>query len=85
MKKLSIFEYDEKAQRRFLREEGRLSFAEAILMFLESLGEVPEGLRKRILEEKDFAILKQTIWLAAHAESLEEFSQKYAELTHASV
>ena len=81
MKKLSIFEYDEKAQRRFLREEGRLQgLAEGIFMLLEDLGEVPEGLRKRILEEENFDILKQVNRLTAHAENLEEFSQNYDDM-----
>ena len=50
--------------------------AEGILLLLEDLGSVPDGLREKILEEQDMDILSKYLKLAAHAESVQEFADK---------
>ena len=78
---LLIFEYDEKKQREFEKEEGRaegetIGRAKSVLELLEDLGNVPEELRSRILQETDLAVLKKWHKEAARAKSLEEFMEK---------
>lgn len=52
------------------KAEGR---AESVLELLEELGEIPEGLADRIMEETDLSVLKFFLKKAAHADSLENF------------
>lgn len=71
---LLIYEYDEKKQRKIEREEGKAEGkAESILVLLEDLGNVPEQLQTRILEETDMTILTKWLKEAARASSLEDF------------
>jgi len=56
------------------REEGRAEGkAEDILELLEDLGEVPEELHKKIMEQKNLDVLKKWLKLVARAKSIEEF------------
>ena len=56
------------------REEGRTEGkADSIMDLLAELGEVPEDLKKRILEETDMEILRSWLKKAARAESIEDF------------
>lgn len=55
------------------RAEGR---AASILELLDELGEVPDGLRNRIMSETNVATLASWIKLAAKSESVEQFMQK---------
>jgi len=59
------------------RKEGRVEVGiETIFMLLESLGNIPEKLRERIMKEQDNNVLKQWIMLAAKSETIEEFIEK---------
>lgn len=55
------------------KAEGK---AEDILALLEELGEVPESLRRRIMEETDLSVLKALLKYAARAESIRQFESK---------
>lgn len=59
-----------------LRDERLQGKAGAILEILEELGNVPEALRGRILEEKDAARLSAFLKAAARAESVEQFAEE---------
>lgn len=87
VKRMSIFEYDEEATRRAIRdnayergvedgeskgyERGR---REGILQLLEDTGPVPEKLRKEIMLETDDETLKRWLRIAARVESIEDFN-----------
>ena len=82
---MSIFEYNEEAHMKSIREEAydegkidgvKTGKADAILELLEDYGEIPQKLRDRIHEEKKLDVLKQWLKLAAKAASLEEFVGK---------
>lgn len=49
--------------------------AESILEILEELGTVPEGLRRRLLEETDLQRLKNWLKEAIKAASIEDFAE----------
>lgn len=55
------------------KAEGK---AESILDLLQDLGEIPENICVKILEQHDFTVLKNWLKLAARAGSIEEFIQK---------
>lgn len=80
-KTMSIFEYDEEAVMKLIRQEER-EFGmiegkmETILEFLRELGEVPLQLQERIEKEDDLERLGQWVKLAARAESVEDFAAK---------
>ena len=59
------------------RAEGK---AEDIVELLSVLGEVPDDLRMKILDEKDLDVLKSYLRKAAAAESIEEFMMLIEEL-----
>lgn len=70
------WEHDEATIRMFEREWGIIQGkTEDILELLADLGEVPEYLRKRILEQRDLQTLKEWHRTAARADSLEEFER----------
>ncbi|MBD5555662.1 MAG: hypothetical protein HDQ95_10085 [Roseburia sp.] len=86
---MSIFEYNEEAHMKSIREDGYeegkiagmtdgrvIGKADAILELLEDYGEIPQKLRDRICAEKNLDVLKQWLKLAARAVSLEEFVGK---------
>ncbi len=82
VKRMSIFEYDEEAVRKALKEEAyeegeingrKEGKKEDILDLLEELGTVPEYLRTEILKQEDGETLKKWLKLAAKAESTEAF------------
>ena len=54
------------------KAEGR---AEATLELLEDYGEIPEELRKIVMEQTDLNILKEWLKAAAKAESIKEFEK----------
>ena len=59
------------------RAEGRLEAnAEAVLMLLEEIGEMPDDLRQIILDERDMKIFNDWLKLAAKAETIEAFRVK---------
>lgn len=73
-----IFEEMLREERAEGRAEGRVeSKAEAVLEFLEDLGEIPEYVRERIMNEKDLQTLTRWFKLAAKADSFEEFLNKW--------
>ncbi len=55
------------------RTEGRI---EAILELLEDLGDIPDALKDRIMQQKDAKVLKKWHKLAAKAESISAFEGK---------
>ncbi len=63
------------------REAGRVEGRAGIVLELleDSLGNLPEDLRSRILSEKDGDVLKRYLKLAKTAASLDEFMQKISE------
>lgn len=52
---------------------------EAVLELLEDLGEIPDTLRNKILEQENLDILKRWIKLSAKAVSVEEFENQINE------
>lgn len=59
------------------RTEGRTEgSANALLVVLEAMGDVPPELKARLLEETDIAVLDAWIRAAVRAESVEEFVEK---------
>lgn len=61
VRRMSIFEYDEEAVRRVLKEEAYgegeiMGRREDILDLLEDISPVPEYLRKEIMEQEDAEI-----------------------------
>lgn len=60
-----------------LREERAEGKAEDVLEVLEDLGEIPEHVRERIMNEKDLQTLTKWLRLAAKADSFEEFLKTY--------
>ena len=82
---MSIFEYNEEAHMKSIREDGYdegkiagriIGKAEDILELLEDYGEIPQEIRGRICAEKNLDVLKQWLKLAARVASLEEFIGK---------
>lgn len=55
------------------RVEGKV---EDILCLLEEIGELPEDLRKRITDQRDYTVLTKWLKLAARSGSIEEFCEK---------
>ena len=85
VKLMSIFEYDEEAVRKALKEEayedgemnGRIEGRkEAVLDLLEELGPVPEELNRKIMAQEDGETLKKWLKLAAKAERMEAFCEE---------
>ena len=82
---MSIFEYNKEEEMKKIRAdefsigkdagkaEGK---AEDVLDLLEDLGEIPIGLREKILSETDLALLNQWHKQAAKAETIREFIEK---------
>ena len=82
---MSIFEYNKEEEMKKIRAdefsigkdagkaEGK---AEDVLDLLEDLGEIPVGLREKILSETDLALLNQWHKQAAKAETIREFIEK---------
>lgn len=59
------------------REEGRaMGISEAILQLLKMIEPVTDGLRERILSEKNIGVLEDWLRIAARAESVKEFEDK---------
>lgn len=67
-----LFEELIKEEREEAKAEGK---AEAILVLLSELGEIPGQIRKKILEEKDVSILDDYLKKAACAKAVEEFER----------
>ena len=58
-----------------VKEEGKIEGKrESVLTLLESIGEISDGLRKKIAEQTNALVLVGWIKLAAKAKSIEEFS-----------
>ncbi len=55
------------------RAEGK---AESILLLLQDIGSVPDGLRNKILNEQDMDILLKYLKLAARVDSIAEFAKE---------
>ena len=49
---------------------------ESIFDFLSELGEIPEELKKRISDERDYSVLTKWLKMAARAESFDDFISK---------
>ena len=57
-------------------EQGRRKGkAEAVIEFLEELGEPSDALRKQIMEQKDVKVLSIWLKIAAKSASIEEFEE----------
>lgn len=81
MKLMSIFECDEEAVRKALKEEayedgGMNGRTEAVLGLPEELGPVPEELNRKIMDPEDEKTLKKWLKLAAKAERMEAFCEE---------
>ena len=60
------------------RAEGRTEGkAEAVLTLLAELGNIPEDMKERILQETNLDRLNQWLKLAARAESVQEFEDQW--------
>ena len=55
------------------RAEGK---AESILLLLQDIGSVPDGLRNKILKEQDMEILLKYLKLAARVDSIADFEKE---------
>lgn len=78
VRRMSIFEYNEEAARRVIRDEayedGKAEgMAKSILRILEKKGSVPEKLKSEILKEKDIKVLEEWLDTAAVAKDIEEY------------
>lgn len=78
---MSIFEYDEEAVRRALKEESYEEGMadgkkEDILDFLSDKGVVPEEVREEIMAQEEIEVLRRWLKLAAGAGNIEEFMDK---------
>ena len=81
---MSIFEYNKEEMKKIRADEFRIGKdagktegkAEYVLDLLEDLGEIPVGLRERILSETDLSLLNQWHKQAAKAETIREFIEK---------
>lgn len=83
------YDMDMKVQREEAKEEGiekgkelgkvegiRLGTVNNIMEFLEDLGEIPETLKSKIMQEEKPDVLRRWLKLAAKAETIEEFEKK---------
>ena len=71
------YDMDIKVQREEAKEEGiRLGTVNNIMEFLEDLGEIPETLKSKIMQEEKPDVLRRWLKLAAKAETIEEFEKK---------
>lgn len=58
------------------REEGKIEGkALAVIELLETIGEVPQSLREKILGQTDTSVLSRWLKLAARAQSIEQFEK----------
>lgn len=78
VKHMNIYEYDEEASRRALREyayeEGeKKGRTNSILLLLEDIGSVSLELREEIMAETDEDMLKKWLRTAARAKSIDDF------------
>ena len=81
---MSIFEYNKEEMKKIRADEFRIGKdagktegkAEYVLDLLEDLGEIPVGLREKILSETDLALLNQWHKQAAKAGTIREFIEK---------
>ena len=76
-----LTEFDEKVFADGMREEvfadGVIAgTAKATIELLEDYGEVPEMLRKLIMEQTDLELLRKWHKIAARAETIEEFEER---------
>ena len=59
------------------RAEGKAEGkAESILLLLQDIGSVPDGLRNKILKEQDMEILLKYLKLAARVDSIADFEKE---------
>ena len=58
------------------RDECRDNTIENIFDLLSDYGEIPEDLKKQIIDQKEISILRHWHKLAARSGSIEEFRQK---------
>ncbi len=74
---MCLTEFDEEVFVEGMKEEGRIQEkAESIFELLEDYGEIPERLRKLIMEQDDLELLRKWHKLAARVESIEAFEEK---------
>lgn len=58
---------------RIINRERGLGRADSILILLEDMGEIPDYLRQRILDESDMDTLKKWLRYAKTARSIKDF------------
>lgn len=73
---MKFFELEERTLEKGIRQGRAEGRAEDILDFLDELGEVDQAVRERIYAQKDDALLRAWLKLAARAQSIREFEQK---------
>lgn len=73
---MKFFELEERTLQKGIRQGRAEGKAEAILDFLCELDEVPPAVREKIYSQKDDAVLRAWLKLAARAESVQDFEQK---------
>ena len=79
---MSIFEYDQEAHMRLVRQEGyddgkmagiTQGKSEDIIELLTDLGNIPSELKEKIYITKDLQQLKKWLKLASNVQSIEDF------------
>lgn len=74
---MCLTEFDEEVFVEGMKEEGKIQDRiESIFELLEDYGEIPETLRKLIMEQTDFEILRKWHKIAARVESIKAFEEK---------
>ena len=77
---MKSFEIEERIRREGIAEglaEGKAAgIAESILDILSDVGDIPLSLREQITAQKDEAVLRAWLKLAAKAESIEAFEER---------
>ena len=69
---MKSFEIEERIRKEGIAE-GKI---DDIMAFLSDLGDIPSSLREQVIAQKDEAVLRAWVKLAAKAESIQDFVQK---------
>ena len=73
---MKSFEIEERIRKEGIAEGKTAGITESILDILSDLGDIPSSLREQVTAQKDEAVLRAWVKLAAKAESVEKFSEQ---------